>query len=116
MTSKKSEKDPSGLAANEPGAKLDQGKIRVGLMFRGFPRALLKVAEVTTYGANKYSPGGWEKVPEGTLRYDDAKGRHLLSGYIEECDQDTEIEHLAHEAWNALATLELKLREKEQSK
>jgi hypothetical protein len=108
-----SERDPMGLGAHDPGAKLDAGKPRVGLMLSGFPRALLKVAEVTTFGALKYSDNGWQQVDGGVSRYDDAKGRHLLYGYIEDIDADSGLEHLAQEAWNALAKLELKLREEE---
>ena len=102
-----------GLGAHDPGAKLDAGKPRVGLMLSGFPRALLKVAEVTTFGALKYSDNGWQQVDGGVSRYDDAKGRHLLYGYIEDIDADSGLEHLAQDAWNALAKLELKLREEE---
>jgi hypothetical protein len=110
---KLAERDPNGIDAHSPGAKLDAGKVRVGLMFRGFARALLKVAEVTTYGARKYTPGGWQHVENGIERYDDAKCRHLLKGYLQERDPETDIEEAAHEAWNALARLELLLREKE---
>lgn len=106
------ETDPHGTDAHEPGAKLDAGKTRVGLMLAGFPRALMAVARVTTIGAAKYSDGGWLHVPDAAKRYDDAKGRHLLQGHITEFDDDTGLEHLAQEAWNALALLELKLRER----
>lgn len=107
------ERDPNGIDPHEPGAKLDAGKERVGLMLSGFARALLRVAAVTTYGANKYTPNGWLTVENGIERYDDAKGRHMLKGYIEPHDLETEIEHQAHEVWNGLAKLELMLREKE---
>jgi len=46
------EKDPTGKQAGEPGAKLDAGKNRLGLMIGGFPRALEAVGQVTTFGAN----------------------------------------------------------------
>jgi hypothetical protein len=107
------ERDPNGTSPHAPGAKLDAGKVRVGLVFRGFARALLKVCEVGTFGARKYTEDGWLSVPQGIDRYDDAKGRHLLKGYIEPVDPDSQIEHLAHEAWNCLARLELVLRERE---
>ena len=107
------ERDPHGIDAHEPGAKLDAGKSRVGLMMRGVARALYRVADVTTIGAEKYSPEGWLDVHNAVERYDDAKGRHLLSGYIADIDPDTNIEHLAQEAWNALAKLELILRQRE---
>ena len=53
------ELDPNGKDPHAPGAKLDQGKIRMGLVMGGFARALLAVGEVGTFGANKYSDNGW---------------------------------------------------------
>lgn len=106
--------DPNGIDQHAPGAKCDRGKVRVGLMFKGFPRALLSVAEVVTYGAKKYTPLGWVQVPDAFDRYDDAKGRHMLEGYITDKDQESDLLHLQHEAWNALAKLELYLRGKEE--
>lgn len=103
------EKDPNGLGQHEPGAKLDDGKVRPSLVISGFPRALLEVAKVGTYGAGKYTDGGWRSVPDGIKRYTDARDRHRLMGAIEENDRDSGISHLAHEAWNALAALELSL-------
>ena len=94
----------------EPGRKDDQGKARVGLMLCDFSLALMAVAEVTTYGAEKYSDSGWLHVEKGISRYDDAKGRHMLLGYRETCDVESGESHLAMEAWNALAKLELMLR------
>lgn len=107
------EQDPNGIPQHEPGAKCDLGKLRVGLMFKGFPRALLAVSEVVTYGAAKYTPLGFLEVPDAVDRYDDAKARHLLNGYIEEKDPETKLLHMQHEAWNALAKLEIYLRNKE---
>lgn len=104
------ERDPNGLDAHVPGAKLDAGKIRAGLMLNGFPRAINEVAKVTTYGAQKYSPNGWAEVPDGVARYDDAKVRHMLAGAREFYDQESGLLHMAQECWNALAKLELWLR------
>ena len=104
------EKDPHGTDPHTPGAKLDAGKPRVGLMLRGFSLALMEVAKVTTVGAEKYSPNGWMEVPDGIDRYDDAKARHMLEGATETYDDDTGTLHMAQEAWNALAKLELCLR------
>lgn len=103
--------DPNGLMPHEPGAKLDAGKPRVGLMMGGFSRALAAVAGVTTYGANKYSPGGWQHVPNGVDRYTDAMLRHLLSDLSgESTDPESGLAHAAQVAWNSLARLELMLR------
>lgn len=95
--------------------KYDAGKPSV---FQGvieyFPRALWGVAEISTFGANKYAWAGWEGVQNGFKRYKDAQYRHALKKAMgEDVDPDSELEHLKHEAWGALATLELYLREKE---
>lgn len=101
-------KDPLGKDPHEPGAKLDAGKNRVGLMVSDFPRALEAVAEVATYGANKYTEHGWVSVPNGIDRYTDAMHRHLLAeARGEKFDAESGLEHAAMAAWNALARLEL---------
>lgn len=107
------ERDPNGMAPNEPGAKLDAGKPRTGLVFRGFARALQQVVNVGTYGARKYSPNGWLHVPDAIERYEDALDRHLLADKSgEELDPESGLPHLAHAAWNILALIELREREK----
>lgn len=104
------EADPHGLDQHQPGAKLDAGKRRAGLVLGGFARALGAVCDVGTYGAGKYTPNGWRSVPNGIERYTDALHRHLLTEATGEThDPDTEILHAAHAAWNALARLELML-------
>ena len=103
------EKDPSGLDPHELGAKLDNGKIKAGVL-ADFGMALMAVAEVGTFGADKYSRGGWQHVENGEERYMDAKWRHLLKANQEPLDSDSNLKHLAHEAWNTLAELEFKLR------
>lgn len=105
------ESDPLGKSANEPGAKLDAGKNRLGLVLLDFARALQAVGEVGTYGANKYSDSGWISVPNGEARYTDALLRHLMKEAAgERDDPDTGLRHAAHSAWNALARLDLMLR------
>lgn len=112
----KVEFDPSGKSLNTPGVKGDGGKNRVGLVLGGFARALWAVAEIGTKGAAKYTPDGWITVPNGPERYDDAKMRHWLKQHMgQEYDEDSEQLHLAHDAWNALAILDLYLREKEEN-
>jgi hypothetical protein len=107
-----SEKDPLGIDQHDPGAKLDAGKLRPDLVFSGFSRALWQVAAVGTYGAHKYSENGWLQVPSGIKRYSDAHLRHSLRRWVgEDVDPETGLMHLAHEAWNALAVLELAVRQ-----
>lgn len=110
------ERDPNGLDQHAPGAKLDQGKNRLGLVLLAFSRALQEVGEVGTYGANKYSDNGWKFVTDGEARYTDAMLRHLFAETHELLDKETDLLHAAQVAWNALARLELKLMELEEAK
>lgn len=101
------ESDPNGISQHEPGAKLDAGKNRLGLVFSGFALALQAVGAVGTYGANKYTDEGWKAVPDANKRYTDAMLRHLFKEFSgEHLDQETGFLHAAHAAWNALARLE----------
>ncbi len=108
------EADPHGLDPHQPGAKLDAGKVRMGLVMRGFTRALFEVGRVGTYGAEKYSPNGWLEVENGQERYMDSAYRHLAEDELNPFDTSTTLFHLAKAAWNLLAVLELRLREMEQ--
>lgn len=103
------ESDPNGKSSHEKGAKLDDGKTKAAVL-KDFSLALKAVAEVGTFGANKYSRGGWQSVPNGIERYEDALWRHLLSERHEPIDKDSGMLHLSHLCWNVLACLELILR------
>ena len=81
-------------------------------LLQDFGNALLAVSEVATFGANKYSRGGWMSVNDGYNRYTDAMMRHFLYGKDGDEDPDSRLLHDAHLAWNALARLEFKLRDK----
>lgn len=101
------DQDPHGLDAHEPGAKLDRGKNRLGLVLGGFSDALVAVGQVGTYGANKYSDSGWKAVLHGEGRYMDAALRHMLAHLGgERRDPESGLEHMAHAAWNLLAVLQ----------
>jgi hypothetical protein len=91
-----------------PGAKLDAGKPDTSLLL-DFHLALLEVAAVGTYGAKKYSRGGWKTVPDGVDRYTAAMLRHLLAEQVGERDEESDLRHAAQVAWNALARLQLLL-------
>lgn len=106
------EKDPYGTNPHDLGAKLDAGKPRPGLVLGDFANALAAVVAVGTFGANKYTDHGWLSVPNAQERYEDALLRHYLKRKRGEVyDPDSNLLHLAHEAWNALAILELHIRE-----
>lgn len=109
---KRQERDPNGVDPHTPGAKMDAGKtpLRKGALEQ-FPRALMAVADVSAFGAAKYTWGGWQTVPDGVQRYLDAGARHAaLRAMGELIDKDSGLLHLAQEAWNILAALELELR------
>lgn len=105
------ERDPMGLDQHAPGAKMDEGKPRFGMVLGGFSRALTEVTHVGTFGAIKYSDNGWRDVPNGITRYTDAMLRHWFAEDKETIDQDSGMLHAAQVAWNALARLELMLRD-----
>lgn len=107
------EHDPLGTDPHTPGAKLDANKPMVWLCLSGFSHAVSAVADVTTKGAQKYTPNGWMTVPHGQERYMEAFGRHMLAlGRGESHDKDTGCLHKAQMIWNLMASLELELREK----
>lgn len=103
------EADPAGKDAHAPGAKLDAGKPDAALLL-DFALALAQVARVATYGAKKYSRGGWQHVEDGQHRYTSAMIRHLISERRGPTDEESGLMHAAQVAWNALARLELLLR------
>jgi uncharacterized protein involved in copper resistance len=89
--------------------KHDTGKPRVALVLNDFALALLEVSKVGTFGAAKYAEHNWLGLD--ISRIEDAKARHsLLDASGEKVDPETGYLHAAHEAWNALARLELILR------
>ena len=103
------------MGLHQKGVKDDKGKPDMSIIFEGFPRALLSVGDIGTFGANKYTRGGWMTVPDGINRYTAAMGRHLLAEAIDPgaVDEDSGELHAVQVAWNALARLELILRDKE---
>jgi hypothetical protein len=95
------------------GKKFDLGKPKLGMVVKYFANALTAVAECGTYGQMKYAPNeywdhNWGQVKHGQERYQDALMRHFLSG--EKVDSESGLRHKAHIAWNALADLELEIR------
>lgn len=122
----KKEIDPTGKSPHEAGSKLDAGKAAPyqGLT-RYFPRAMLEVARVSTYGAMKYTWNGWRSVEDGVNRYRDAGERHRFKAEVEGAyDLETTkhpisggpmppLRHRAQVCWNELAALELELEKEE---
>lgn len=87
------------------GQKFDQGKPMMGLIP---PRAEMAVAEVLTFGANKYGPDNWRHVEDLELRYTDAALRHINSHRQQQAnDQESGMPHLAHAICCLMFMLEL---------
>jgi len=98
-----------------PGKKADNGKPDASLLL-DFGKALCAVAAVGTFGKMKYCRGGWLHVESGQERYTAAMLRHQLAESYEEHDQESGLLHAAHAAWDAIARLELMLRDGKQLK
>lgn len=90
------------------GTKYDGAKIRMDLL----PfEALEAVAEVLTYGAEKYADNNWQTVENGERRYLGAMLRHLAARERNEvCDSESGLLHAAHVATNALFILWIELQ------
>ena len=84
----------AGTKTVTTGVKYDNGKPQWSLL----PfRALTQVVEVLTYGAKKYAPDNWKKVPDARRRYIDAGFRHFTAYASGETnDPETGKHHLAH--------------------
>jgi hypothetical protein len=86
---------PKGIGVQSAGGvKYDNGKPQWSLL----PfKALTQVVEVLTYGAKKYAPDNWKKVPNAKQRYTDAGFRHFAAYASGEThDSETGKHHLAH--------------------
>lgn len=76
------------------GRKDDQERLRWSLVPWSSMREIVEVLE---FGARKYAPENWKKVPEARIRYFDAAMRHLIAWHSGEiCDPETGKSHLAH--------------------
>lgn len=78
----------------KPGVKYDEGKPEYSLMPQD---ALHETVRVLTYGAKKYSPDNWKRVPDLQKRYFDALQRHIYAYQSgETLDPESGLHHLAH--------------------
>lgn len=96
------------------------GKVRMELFDEGFPNAILEVAKVMTW-ANEckgYKDHDWKQLPDADTAFSAAASRHKVKGFIQKVlgisaldrtDEESHIVHLAHQAFNVLAELELVL-------
>lgn len=101
--------EPSAVSVEstdgEAGKKYDGGKPDYALLP---PRAVEAMVRVLTYGAKKYAPGNWRKVPDLRRRYISALLRHVFAHMRDEKrDPETGENHLAHAMCCAAFILEL---------
>lgn len=103
------------LTDDGKGKKYDAGKPMVGRVCDVFARALLGVGACIEFGTHKYpNPKNWQIVEGAFKRYQDSMMRHYLKFLIgQTCDPETNLNHLYHMCWNALAITELYLLEHE---
>jgi len=91
------------------GVKHDEGKRMPRLLP---PQALGAIVDVLTFGARKYSPDNWRKVPDARDRYTDAMLRHILAWMGGEAnDAESGYPHLAHAGCCLLFLLQVELED-----
>lgn len=89
--------------------KHDKGKSRYSLVP---PRALEGIANILTFGAEKYAANSWQDI-EDTERYMDAMIRHIEAVRMGEVyDKESGLQHMAHVATNAMFLFEFNEGEK----
>ena len=79
---------------SELGRKFDQGKDRWDLI----PLEVIEEAvKVLTFGAEKYEPNNWQKIPDFENRYFASMMRHIVAHKKgEKIDPKSSLKHLAH--------------------
>ena len=95
--------------AQTTGSKHDSGKPLMGAVP---PNALLAVARVLTFGAEKYGRDNWRQVENAESRYLDAALRHINAYQRGElADPESGESHLAHAVCSLMFMLEMQKRE-----
>lgn len=95
------------------GVKLNKNKPQLSLLFKQFPKALEAIVKCSEYGHKKYKETdqdylNYQRVEGGSQTYADASLRHRLE---KGNDLESGLPHQFHVAWNALAELELWIKE-----
>lgn len=92
--------------AQTSGSKHDSGKPLMGAVP---PNALVAVAKVLTFGAEKYGRDNWRQVENAETRYLDAALRHINAYQRGElADHESGESHLAHAVCSLMFMLELR--------
>ena len=89
------------------GIKYDSAKPRMNLLP---PKAIMEVAKVLTFGAEKYDAENWRKLDDLQNRYTAGALRHIFAHMDgEQLDPETNLSHLAHALCCLLFKLEIEL-------
>lgn len=97
--------------SNKDDVKLDKGKPRFDLIE---PEFTLGIASVLTFGAEKYAPNSWQKIPDPVNRYYAATLRHLNAWRRGEVvDAESGFSPLLHAATNIMFLLHYEYAEEE---
>ena len=89
------------------GIKYDSAKPRMNLLP---PKAIMEVAKVLTFGAEKYDAENWRKLDDLQNRYTAGALRHIFAHMDgEKDDPESNISHLAHALCCLLFKLEIEL-------
>lgn len=93
------------------GIKYDTDKPLLADMLLDFKEPLMELCKVWEFGKNKYGKSNWKQLDNGRERYTNALVRHLMVEVDKLTDDETEIYHAAHIAFNALARLYFIMKE-----
>ena len=97
------------LMTTSEGIKYDSAKPKMNLLP---PKAILEVAKVLTFGAEKYDAENWRKLDDLQNRYTAGALRHIFAHMDgEELDPETNLSHLAHALCCLLFKLEIELED-----
>ena len=89
------------------GIKYDSEKPKMNLLP---PKAIVEVAKVLTFGAEKYDAENWRKLDDLQNRYTAGALRHIFAHMDgEKLDPETGLSHMAHALCCLLFKLEIEL-------
>ena len=93
------------------GIKYDGEKPKMNLLP---PKAIVEVAKVLTFGAEKYDAENWRKLDDLQNRYTAGALRHIFAHMDgEKLDPETGLSHMAHALCCLLFKLEIELEDGE---
>lgn len=96
------------------GIKYDSAKPKMNLLP---PKAIVEVAKVLTFGAQKYDAENWRKLDDLQNRYTAGALRHIFAHMDgEKLDPETGLSHMAHALCCLLFKLEIELEDGESKK